>query len=555
MISFEQVSVTFPGRRDPTLLDVELHVEESTMCLVTGRTGSGKSTLLGAVLGLVPRATGGHLSGRVTIAGHDTSRVPPRELADTVGLVVQDPVAGFVTDTVEAELAYGPEQLGLPPRVMRTRVEETLDLLGIAELRDRPVLDLSGGQQQRVAIGAALTTRPKVLVLDEPTSSLDPTAAEEVLSALSRLVHDLGVTVVLAEHRLERALQFADQLVVVDGGRVRSGDPDDLLVDCPLVPPVVELGRVLGWSPLPRSVRQARHLATPLRRAGLPDPPAAEPAAGQVLLDVRDLVVTHGRTVAVDGVGFAVRAGETVALIGRNGSGKSSLLWAVQGSGPRRSGSTLVARSTVDPGSGVDTGGLDATGRRSLVALVPQTPTDLLYLETVDDECVQADAESAAEPGTCRAILDELLAEDGPVDGADHPRDLSEGQRLALVLAIQLTARAPVVLLDEPTRGLDYGAKAALGRWLRSCAGQGAAVVVATHDVEFVATTCDRTIMLSHGELVADGTTAELLAPSPMFSPQVSRVVAPTPWVDLHALCDALGAAAASDPGDRVGTP
>jgi energy-coupling factor transporter ATP-binding protein EcfA2 len=540
VIRFEQVGVTFPDAAEPTLHDVDLHVEESTFCLVTGRTGSGKSTLLGAVVGLVPRATGGHLSGRVTVAGRDTSRVPPRDLADVVGLVVQDPVAGFVADTVEAELAYGPEQLGLPPAVLRTRVEETLDLLGIADLRDRPLLDLSGGQQQRVAIGAAMTTRPSVLVLDEPTSSLDPTAAEEVLAALARLVHDLGVTVLLAEHRLERALQFADELVVVEQGSVVHGDPADLVARSPLVPPVVELGRALDWSPLPRSVREARRLAAPLRRAGLPEPPHAAPVDGPVVLDVRNLSVDHGSTRAVDRVTCSVRSGEVVALVGRNGSGKSSLLWAIQGTGPRRSGTTSV--------DGVDTASLEPAARRARVALVPQTPTDLLYLETVDDECAQADAESSAAPGTCRSILDELLATDDAddgavehgVDGATHPRDLSEGQRLALVLAVQLTASPPVVLLDEPTRGLDYGAKAALGRALRRRSAGGAAVVVATHDVEFAATTCDRTLLLAQGELIADGPTAELLAPSPMFSPQVSRVVAPAPWVDLHALLDAL---------------
>ncbi len=299
------------------------------------------------------------------------------------------------------------------------------------------------------------------------------------------------------------------------------------------MPPVGELGRALGWSPLPRSVRDARRLAEPLRRAGLPDPPVAQPADGPVALEVTDLSVDHGATTAVEQLSCSIRTGEVVALVGRNGSGKSSLLWAIQGTGPRRGGTTVVG--------GVDTGSLDPAGRRARVALVPQTPTDLLYLETVDDECIQADAESSAPPGTCRSILDDLLAGDERLDGTAHPRDLSEGQRLALVLAVQLTAAPDVVLLDEPTRGLDYAAKAALGRALRRRAADGAAVVVATHDVEFAATTCDRTLLLAQGELVADGPTPELLAPSPMFSPQVARVVAPAPWVDLHALLDALG--------------
>ncbi len=540
MIRFDRVTVTYPDASEPTLAAVDLVVDEGTTCLVTGRTGSGKSTLLQAVVGLVPRATGGHLAGRVTVAGLDTAHVAPRDLAGTVGWVGQDPLAGFVTDTVEAELAFGPEQLALPPTVMRVRVEEILDLLGLADLRDRPLRDLSGGQQQRVAIGAALTTRPRVLVLDEPTSSLDPTGAEEVLAALSRLVHDLGITVVLAEHRLERALQFADQLVVVEGTSVRAGDPSELVADSPVVPPVVELGRRCGWHPLPRSVRDARRHAAPLRAAGL-RPPGPRDAPASTAVAVRGLTVRHGSVLAVDGVDLDLGGGTTTALIGRNGSGKSSLLWAVQGSGTRDAGTTDV--------HGQDTGDLDPSARRAVVALVPQTPGDLLYLETVDDECAQADAESAATPGTCRGVLDDLMSgsASGRVDGGLHPRDLSEGQRLALVLAIQLTASPGVVLLDEPTRGLDYDAKRALGAALRRRAGAGATVLVATHDVEFAATTCDRTVLLSQGEVVAHGATAELLCPSPTFAPQVARIMAPSHWVDVDDLIDAALRAGVAD--------
>ena len=217
MIRFEDVTVTYDGASAPVLSNVDLHIPEGELVLVVGRTGSGKSTLLRCVNGLVPHFTGGTLRGRVTVAGRDTRTHPPRELADVVGVVPQDPLSGFVTDIVEDELAYGMESIGLAPDVMRRRVEETLDLLGLADLRNRALRSLSGGQRQRVAIGAVLTTHPRVLVLDEPTSALDPGAAEEVLAALQRLVHDLGVTVLLAEHRLERVVQYADRVVVVPG--------------------------------------------------------------------------------------------------------------------------------------------------------------------------------------------------------------------------------------------------------------------------------------------------------------------------------------------------
>ena len=535
MIRFDHVSVTHDGASQPTLRDVDLVVEEGELCLVVGRTGVGKSTLLGTVNGLVPHFTGGLLQGRVTVDGLDTRDHPPRELADRVGVVGQDPLAGFVTDTVEEELAYGMEQLGLPGDVMRKRVEETLDLLGIAELRARALSDLSGGQQQRVAIGAVMTTHPRVLVLDEPTSALDPTAAEEVLAAVTRLVHDLGVTVLVAEHRLERIVQYADRVLYLPGdGSVVSGSPAEVLATSAVAPPVVELGRLVGWSPLPMSVRDARRLAAPLsarlghhRPAGRGHRPLGRGTAP--VLAARGVTVRHGALTAVRAVDLELRPGEVVGLMGRNGSGKSSLLWALQGSGPRQGGSVEVGGR--DPGSAA------ADEARRLVGLVPQTPGDLLYLASVGHECAQADADARRHEGTCRALLDRFVP---GIDDDVHPRDLSEGQRLALALAVQLCADPEVVLLDEPTRGLDQHAKEGLRSVIAELAAAGHPVVVATHDVEFVAAAADRVVVMAEGELVADGPTAEVVVASPAFAPQVAKVLGPQQWLTVTEVAAAL---------------
>ncbi|MFB6394201.1 ABC transporter ATP-binding protein [Polymorphospora lycopeni] len=531
-IQFTDVTVTYADAPAPALRAVTLSIEEGELCLVAGRTGAGKSTLLRAVNGLVPHFTGGRLAGRVTVAGLDTREHPPREFAHLVGVVGQDPLAGFTTDTVEEELAYGMEQLAVPPPVMRKRVEETLDLLGIAELRNRPLRTLSGGQQQRVAIGAVLTAQPRVLVLDEPTSALDPTAAEDVLAAITRLVHDLGVTVVVAEHRLERVVQYADRMLYLPGdGTVVSGTPADVLATADVAPPVVELGRLAGWQPLPLSVRDARRRAPALRERlrDRPPPPSRTTAAGPVALTARRIVVRYGEVYAVRGVDLDLRAGEITALMGRNGSGKSSLLWAVQGSGPRQGG-------RVDVG-GTDPKQVSAGKARRLVGLVPQTPADLLYLDTVDAECAQADQESGSPAGTCRALLDRLVP---GLPGASHPRDLSEGQRLALVLAVQLVAAPPVVLLDEPTRGLDYPAKRHFAAVVRELAEAGRAVVFATHDVEFVAAAADRVVVMAEGEIVADGPTPDVVVASPAFAPQVAKVLDPLPWLTVAQVAASL---------------
>jgi energy-coupling factor transporter ATP-binding protein EcfA2 len=530
MIRFEHVTITYADAERPTLRDVNLEVPAGELCVVVGSTGSGKSTLLGAINGLVPHFTGGELRGRVTVDGRDTRTHPPRELADLVGVVMQDPIAGCVTDTLEEELAYGMEQLAIPADVMRKRVEETLDLLGLADLRYRALYQLSAGQLQRVAIGAVLTAHPKVLVLDEPTSALDPTGAEEVLASITRLVHDLGLTVVMAEHRLERVVQYADRIIHVPGdGTVDYGEPDELLAHTTVAPPIVELGRLAGWEPLPLSVRDARRRAATLA-AELADvtPPPAVPqplAVRQLALRGRGIVVRYGQVAAVRAVDIELYAGQIVALMGRNGAGKSSLLWALQGSGTRAGG-------RVDVG-GRDPADLDPAEARQLVGLVPHTPSDLLYLDTVAEELARADAESVATRGHARTVLDRIAP--GVPDDA-HPRDLSEGQRLALVLAVQLAATPQVVLLDEPTRGLDYHAKRELGLILRDLAAAGHAIAVSTHDVEFVAASAHRVVVMAEGEIVADGPTASVIVASPAFAPQVAKILAPHPWLTVDQL-------------------
>lgn len=397
MIRFEQVSVTYGDAAAPAVQGIDLTVPEGELCLLVGPSGVGKSTVLNAVCGLVPHFTGGTLRGRVTVDGRDTRTHKPRELADVVGTVGQDPLAHFVTDTVEDELAYGMESLGLTPEVMRRRVEETLDLLGLAELRDRAITTLSGGQMQRVAIGSVLTTHPKVLVLDEPTSALDPAAAEEVLAVLQRLVHDLGTTVLLAEHRLERVVQYADQVILLSspGAPPVMGTPADIMAVSPVHPPVVALGRLAHWSPLPLSVRDARRKAAPLREQLTGVPPQAPgrsaegtPTASEAAAEVSGLGVRRGRTEALHGVDLTVRGGETIALMGRNGAGKSTLLTTLVGmhepsSGTVRVGGTVPHR----------------TSPRALlrhVGLVPQEPRDLLYADTVAAECTAADQDAGA---------------------------------------------------------------------------------------------------------------------------------------------------------------
>lgn len=505
-VRFDGVSFQYPDRSELALDRVEVSIPEGSFALVCGSTGTGKSTLLRAINGLVPHFTGGVFSGQVLVGERDTLEHPPRELADLVAFVPQDPGASFVVDRVEDELAYAMENLAVEASIMRRRVEETLDLLDIERLRDRSVRTLSGGERQRVAIAAALTPGAKLLLLDEPTSQLDPQAAEDVLAALQRLVHDLGMTVMLAEHRLDRVAGFVDLAIgCLGGGRVVAGAPSQVLERVQAGPAVSRLGRLLGWSPVPLTVRDARRVAAERGiRPGVPPDPAP-PNAQRSLLEARRLSAGYdGRRVLKD-VDLSVRAGEVVALMGRNGAGKTTLLRCLAG--------------LRDPDSGIVTteGRRVATGRD--VALCPQTPEDILFKDSVRDE-VRATAQAHGRG----QVVDEILAAVGIADLATrHPRELSAGERLLAAVAASVATGAEVLLLDEPTRGLDARTKDRLASFLRAYA-TGRGVLFASHDVELVAEVASRVVMLAGGEVIADGTPREVMADSAVFAPQTARV-------------------------------
>ena len=530
MISFSDVSFRYGSSWVVRGLDLE--VADGELLVVVGPTGSGKTTVLKMIDGLVPHFSGGELLGDVVVAGRSIRDTPPTELAGIVGYVGQDPTASFVTDVVEEEIAYAMENLGIDPAVMRRRVEEALDLMSLHELRARRLATLSGGQRQRVAIAAVLAAAPRILVLDEPTSALDPSAAEEVLSSLTRLVHDLGMTVVLAEHRLERVLPFADRVVLLDGdGGMTAGEPGAVMADSALAPPLIELGRLAGWSPMPVTVREARRRAGPLHEALLGLPALeAEPDGGEVVATADGLCASYGSLLALDGVDLEIRSGTITAVMGRNGSGKSTLLGCLAG--------------ITEPSCGRATVGAIAPARLSAadlireVGFVPQEASLLLYAQRVDDECTTADEEHGLAPGTTAASVAAIAGHLAP---DRHPRDLSEGQQLALALGIVLAPAPRLVLLDEPTRGLDYEAKRKLVAVLEGLRGRGVAVVVATHDVELVAQVADHAVVLAQGEVIARGGAREVVCHTPAFAPQVAKVLSPLAWLTVREVASALG--------------
>lgn len=524
-VAWRATRFAYPDR-DPVLGPLDLDLEAGTVTLVVGDSGSGKSTLLRTVNGLVPHASGGRFHGDVVVSGRSTTTHRPRDLADAVGFVHQTPEAQFVVDHVEHDIAFVLENLGADERLMRRRVEEVLDALGVAHLRDRSPATLSGGERQRCAIAGALASGPAVLVLDEPTSMLDPQGADDVMAALRRLNDDLGTTVLLAEHRLERAGPLADRaLEVVDGLVATDGDPARVIPGLAGAPPVALLGRLLGWDPVPLTVRDARAAR---RRAGLPaaldarlaacgagSAPAGPsyarpgPAPGEVLVRARSVTVAHGAGRPVlRGVDLEVREGEVIAILGRNGAGKTTLLRTLVGSQAPTAGEVHAEVP---------------------VAYVPQEPDSLLFSETVRAE-LEATLKllGRRDPAAVDRWLDTLRL-DALADR--HPRTLSVGQRQRVAIAAVAVGDAPVLVLDEPTRGIDAPSRAALEAAIVAHRASGGAVVLATHDVELAARVATRVVVLGDGDVVAEGDARDVLAGS-LFAPQVLRVLPPLLTLD-----------------------
>ena len=518
VVTIDSLRYRYPGAAEDALRGVDLELGEGELVVLAGRSGSGKSTLLRACCGLVPHYHGGEVSGSLVVGGLDVRDNGPAELGGIVGLVGQDPEAQVVATTVRGELELPLELRGEPAAARARAIEEVSLALAIAHLLDRPTDTLSGGELQRVALAATLVLRPRLVLLDEPTSQLDPVAGDELIGLLRRLNEEWGMAVLLAEHRLERCLAAADRVVATDAGTIAYDGPPRGFVewalssDPALSTPGARLFALAGLRPLPVAAKEARGTLRAHGIAGEPVRPHAgrEPrrrrrrlrsTRPEPALETADLWVEldagDALREAIRGVTLRVEPGERVALMGRNGAGKSTLLRAAAG--------------VVEPVRG-------RVAAPAGCALLPQSPGDLFVRERVGEEL----------PGAAGA---EALAAVGLEGLADaDPRDLSGGERERLALAIVIAGhrgreRPGVICLDEPTRGMDGARKAELAAWATVLAADGSAVIVATHDVEFAARFAARVVLLGEGDVLADGTADEVLSGGWYFATEVARIL------------------------------
>ncbi len=536
MINIIDLTFSYPGADRPALNGLNLQIPDGELCLVMGPSGSGKSTLLRCINGLVPHFSGGDLRGAIRVNELDPARLSPREMSRMVGFVFQDPETQFVVDRVEDEIAFSLENASLAKAEMESRVSEAMELLELTHLRSRRLETLSGGEIQRVAIAAALALKPRILVLDEPTSQLDPHGAEEVLEALVQLNKQLGLTIILAEHRLERVLPHTGQIIYLSedypGGL--SGAARDVLRKIKLNPPMIVLGKAFGWQPLPLTIDEARECAKnsqekidqASKQLATKKAASTYTRAG-AFIQANGVQVKFGEVYALRGVDLCLYPGEIAVMMGHNGAGKSTLL------------RTLIGLTPFDFGS-IQVGGKDIAGRSvadvcQQVGYLPQDPNALLFADTVQEELLITLRNHHLDPKEPQYQPSFLMERLGIADKAmRYPRDLSTGERQRVALGAVMVTHPGALLLDEPTRGLDYAAKQTLLKLLKNWREDGMAILMVTHDVELAVQAADRIIRLENGLVIADGDPVDVLAKDSTFAPQVAKIFPGRGWLTVN---------------------
>ena len=523
MIKFSTFYFSYPQTSQPILVDVNLEIPSKTLTLVTGASGCGKSTLLRCINGLVPHFTGGALSGKIDVFGANPILEGPEKMSGNIGVVFQEPEAQFVFNRVEDEIAFSMENKGIPRPEMHVRMDQILAKLHITHLRNKLISQISGGEQQKVAIASALINQPQVLILDEPTSQLDPKSADELLRYIVSLKSELGLTVLISEHRLERLLAYSDAIIYLSPDKqCMSGSVQSMLKIMEQVPPLIEISRYFELAPLPVSPKQ---FSLPQKKNIINKNLKFKPSKSQQkktdLLSIEKLSVSFNDQKILKNLTLTLKKGEILVLIGPNGSGKTTLLRSILGLIP-----SSGERYVLD----VNLASIATPEAIQKMAYLPQNPNDLLFAETIIDEVKITLSNHQMNKSDLELVkfLERFDLEDKKFR---YPRDLSVGERQRTAIAAISVHQPEIYLLDEPTRGLDSFAKLKLGSLLKNISSQGKSILLVTHDIEFGAKFADRAAILENGTITFSGSPQEIFSKYPRFQTQTAQLFPETGWI------------------------
>lgn len=514
IFEIQNLTYYYPEGDCAALQDISLSIEEGELIFLTGYSGCGKSSLLKAMAGLLPDFYGGKIGGSIQYRGKDMRKWDKRKLPKEIGIVFQDPEQQTCMTVVEHEVAFGLENLGVPLDQMRHRVAEVLAMLDLTHLKDRSIFELSNGQKQRVILASILAMHPRVLILDEPTSQLDPIAANEILDYVYRLNREWGTTIILSEQRVERCLDMADRMLIMDEGSiVFDGTPHEAIESQgealdPFLPPISKIFRATSLHPIPINVKEGRevikqlncnqkNISMPLIRSKRQDQ-----NRDNILVKGRKLRYTYPNNLfSIDDMDFEFYGGEVTTIFGENGAGKSTLLKLISGILKPQRGSIHT---------------------KGDVGYLSQNPNDYLFSNTVYEQLLFAlELKGMKDDGR----IDDMLKKLRIYQYRDeNPRDLSGGEKQRVAIATVMITDPSVILMDEPTRGMDSLVKRELSLMINSLIKEGKSIIMVTHDIEFAADISQRVLIIADGDIVADGEMHRMIGSSFYYSTQIARL-------------------------------
>jgi len=535
LLEFSDVTFTYAQQTDPAICDISAHIDDGEFVLITGPSGCGKSTLCRCINGLIPSFYGGSLAGTLQVQGKDAFHTPTSEMAKHVGMVFQDPENQLISTDVQQEIVFGLENMGVPRHLIAKRLEEVLDTVGIDHLRTRTLSGLSGGEKQKTAIAAILTLHPEILVLDEPTSELDPKGAEDILQLLKRLNEELGLTVILVEHRIDRVLSAVDRVLILDEGSIcYDGNPREWISQVgksiPLIgiPPICQYAMQVSMTPpqqtIPLTIKEGRTMLSSFLRNSKPQnrEKSVLPTREQTpIIDIKHLWVTYANNItALQDITLTINKGEFVSIVGRNASGKTTLAKVLTGLQQPTKGTGHICGKPLKTSSVEDIA--------SHVGLVFQDPNMHLFADTVEQEITFMMNNLGFSQDRIDSQLEQMLTQFHLHEHkTTYPRSLSTGEKQRVALASILAAEPKILILDEPTRGLDTSLKTQLMDTLSTYQKKGGTVLLISHDIELIAQYGQRVILMSEGKIITDGEKHDVLANSLHFSPQMNRLIQP----------------------------